>query len=346
MPNPGPSTPPLLDFAALTAAIPGEAPAGQPGAYGDLRREFERMRKEVDPVRPTVPLKADWEGLVKLATESLGKTSKDLRIASHLTEALVKLHGFAGLRDGLRLMRLLVEQCWERINPPVEDGDVGVRAGPFETMDKEDKGIRFPVTLKRVPLVGIEKEVIGCLDWKPIQDGKGQVTRAALEQAIREVPTATWEARLQDLIQGLAELNLLKKALLERLGAQAPALVGLQQAVQDCLAILHDIKKLLPAEPPPETAGPRPAGNGAAPAAVAPKGASRKDVYDQLRHLANVLRDLEPHSPIPHLIDRAVELGRMPFPLLLKEMVREDKILKELNREFGIREEPAAAKSK
>ena len=56
----------------------------------------------------------------------------------------------------------------------------------------------------------------------------------------------------------------------------------------------------------------------------------------QIDAAAEVLRRLEPHSPVPYLVKRAVKLGRMPFPTLIKQLVREESVLTELYREFDI----------
>jgi type VI secretion system protein ImpA len=47
---------------------------------------------------------------------------------------------------------------------------------------------------------------------------------------------------------------------------------------------------------------------------------------------------MEPHSPIPYLIRRAVDLGAMPFPLLMKALISDAKALDEMNRGLGIKE--------
>ena len=69
---------------------------------------------------------------------------------------------------------------------------------------------------------------------------------------------------------------------------------------------------------------------------------SREDAYRQLAQAAEVLRQLEPHSPIPYLIKRAVELGAMPFPELMQALIREPNAISELKRELGIKEPPKA----
>src|SRR6478672_11342527 len=48
---------------------------------------------------------SNWQLVHELATEMLRERTKDLQITMWLTEADLKLFGFAGLRDGLRLSR-------------------------------------------------------------------------------------------------------------------------------------------------------------------------------------------------------------------------------------------------
>ena len=141
-------TPPLLDFDELVAPIPGDDPAGGSIPFA-VREKLEEFRKEVDPdqfdaddpMRPESFQKADWEGIIELAKETLTGTSKDLLIGARLTEALVKEHGFAGLRDGLHLLLRLVAECWDRLRPAIEsDDDLEIRAGPFNWLDESDRG--------------------------------------------------------------------------------------------------------------------------------------------------------------------------------------------------------------
>src|ERR1700680_382207 len=46
---------------------------------------------------------ADWRTGRELGSATLRNRSKDLQLALWLTEANLKLHGFPGLRDGLRI---------------------------------------------------------------------------------------------------------------------------------------------------------------------------------------------------------------------------------------------------
>lgn len=342
------AAPPLIDIPALLAPIPGDEPAGSSVPY-EVRSRLEEARKDIDPndfapddpMRPAEPVRADWAGIVRLAQETLTNTSKDLLVCARLTEALVKLHGFAGLRDGLRLTRELVEQCWDRLNPPIEDGDVEVRAAPFHWLDDPDRGARFPNTLRQVPLIG-QPATYSFLDFKLFQEGRGRMTKEEFDQAIAETPPERLQADAAALRESLDEISRLTQALAARMETHAPGLIAMRQAVESSAQFVQEVLRIKgggAAAPAAPAAG---SGTAAAPAAavvpVAAAGmiATRAEAYRQLAEAAALLQRLEPHSPIPYLVQRAVQLGNLSFPELLRALVREPNVLAELTRELGL----------
>jgi type VI secretion system protein ImpA len=344
------ASPPFLNFESLLAPIPGDNPAGGAIPF-DVREKLEEKRKEInledydadDLAKPTEAKKADWAGIIRLAQETLTKTSKDLLVSARLTEALVKQHGFAGLRDGLHLMRLLVEQCWDRLNPVIEDGDLEVRAGPFNWLADAEKGARFPNSVRRVAFVVDEKSGQGdkakkysWMEWRLSQDGKGTVTRADFDSAIMETPREHFLAIEEDINQCVDELTQLLQVLNGKMASTAPGLIDLRAAVEDCRKLVKQMLGQKGGES--GAAGEESEGASAEGRGVAGKVGSRDQAYRQLAQAAALLRQLEPHSPIPYLIQRAVELGSMPFPQLIKALIREQNVLSELNRELGIKE--------
>ena len=70
---------------------------------------------------------------------------------------------------------------------------------------------------------------------------------------------------------------------------------------------------------------------------------NREEIYRMIERLADALATIEPHSPIPDLLKRALNLGRMPFRRLIKELVTDAGHLAQIYREFGIKEEDAAS---
>lgn len=334
----------LLDFDALLAPLPGERPAGQPVSY-EVREQLENFRKEDDPAdyapddprRPEKLVKADWPGIVRLARKILSQDSKDLLVAARLTEALTRQEGLGGLRDGLRLLRLLVEQAWDRCYPELDDPpDLEVRATPFIWLDDPDRGAHFPSTLKAVPLVPSESGGYSWLRWQALE---GPTDRETFEKAIQIASHEQTQANLEALSAAQEELRGLLQALGARMGPTAPGLTNLKQAVDACQLLARQIAERK--GPPP--AAEEPAGAPVAGTPITPPRATtnREEVYRQLAQAAATLQRLEPHSPIPYLIQRAVTLGALPFPELIKALIREPNVLSELNRELGIAESQA-----
>src|SRR4051794_39171591 len=122
------ATPPTLDVELLLAPIAGDRPAGRSLAYEpeyDALREARRADDATNPGEWKREAKAaDWGGVVALGVACLRDKTKDLQIAAWVTEALVRLHGFAGLRDGLALMEGIQERFWESYFPEIDDGDL------------------------------------------------------------------------------------------------------------------------------------------------------------------------------------------------------------------------------
>ena len=86
---------------------------------------------------------ADYLQVIKLCEEALAKQTKDLWLAVWLTDALIARDKFAGLRDGIDLLRALIETFWDTLYPELEDGDAELRAAPIEWLGnylEPDKG--------------------------------------------------------------------------------------------------------------------------------------------------------------------------------------------------------------
>ncbi len=350
------ATPPVLDFDTLLAPIPGDSPAGGPVPF-ELRQELDEARKEIDPEDfrddPTPPeaKKADWPGAVRVAQDILTTHSKNLDTAARLTEALTRRYGFAGFRDGLTLMRRMVEECWDRLYPVIESADdVESRAAPFFWLDEADRGARFPTTLRQVPLISNKvrgeppfADVIGyCqLDIQPDSKNNIKVPTDEFAKMLLNTPVVYVQTVAEDFAACMEEVQRFLRDAAPRFESAAPGLTGIRQALSAIKPTVEDNqRKRGGGEQPAEEA---PANGEAATGGVVATGTgraavTRDDAYRQLANAANVLKQLEPHSPIPYLVERAVELGRLPFPMLIRELVRDAAVLSSLNRELGIKE--------
>jgi type VI secretion system protein VasJ len=94
--------------------IRAEAPAGE--SARDLA-EFALVQTEIRklelPDRPAV----DWSQVVSAASLLLGEKSKDLLVAAYLAYALFERDGYAGLAEGLQMLRDLVAGYWDTLYP-------------------------------------------------------------------------------------------------------------------------------------------------------------------------------------------------------------------------------------
>src|ERR1700691_769108 len=93
----------------LLLPIPGDNPSGV-NLYSTPLFEQVREARRQDDTAPqglwehAVKL-ADYEAVIKLTTDALATRSKDLFLACWLADALLNRQGFAGLNDGLILIR-------------------------------------------------------------------------------------------------------------------------------------------------------------------------------------------------------------------------------------------------
>ena len=83
-----------------------------------------------------------WELIAAEGPALIAKTAKDLEVASWLSEALLRRHQLAGLRDGLKLLGGLVERYWDGVYPlPDEDG-LETPPDPGRRLDRRGGGGR------------------------------------------------------------------------------------------------------------------------------------------------------------------------------------------------------------
>jgi len=351
---------PILDFESLLAPIEGANPAGEALPF-TVRVKLDELRKEInpsafapnDPRRPETAQPADWAGIEELARETLTRTSKDLQVAARLTEALVKRHGFGGLRDGLRLMRRMVEDSWDRIHPVIQDGDLEVRAAWFNWLDDEMKGPQFPYTIRSVPLAKVgEEQKFGWQHWKDAQEARGPVTADAFDKAVTATPREYCQKVVDDIAESASELTELSKVLSAKMGEAAPGLAQMRRALLECQTLAQQILKRKGPPPAPATAAApaesAPAGEPAA-APAAPRPLTREDVLARLADASALLIQMEPQSPVAYMIQRAVKLARLPMPELMRILVRDPGVLGQLDRDLDLgleKQQPAQTQKK
>jgi len=378
-------SPDVLDFARLLTPIAGENPAGR-----SLRADFSptavyRLIKDArsaaraaersaawsdDQETQPSDARSEWKRLLELGPKAIAEESKDIEIAAWLAEGLVREHGYAGLRDGFRLMRELAESFWDNLYPlPDEDGLATRLASLAGLNGEESDGVII------APIAGVPITVAGscrpltladyrrALDLERLVDpdkraqriDQGAVTRQAFEKAVQETPREFYSGLREDVEECAGEFEKLCAVLEEKCGKDAnghslaPPSSAIRGALEACRHDLRGITRgLFPGEDDTESAQD---GNGGAmislqgqPVGMASVVRTREEAFRALLQVAEYFKRTEPHSPVAYALEQAVRWGRMPLPDLLAELIPEQSAREQIFKVVGIRppEQPSS----
>ncbi len=136
------ATAPTIDLDSLLAPLSAAAPAGSnlradaspTSIYyklKDARSGARAAERRADSEGAAGGLLPEWQSILNLAPKALAETSKDLEVVAWYIEGLVRAHGFAGLRDGLKLARGLVDQYWDTFFSLEDEDGLATRLAPL-----------------------------------------------------------------------------------------------------------------------------------------------------------------------------------------------------------------------
>src|SRR5262245_40759467 len=118
----------------LLEPISAQTPAGRDLRYEPLFGQILEARRSDDQLDAGSWEKqegrkvAEWDRVADLCLDALKHSTKDLRVTCFLTESAIRLDGFRGLRDCLRLTKELLYRFWDHgLFPAIEDGDLDYR---------------------------------------------------------------------------------------------------------------------------------------------------------------------------------------------------------------------------
>jgi len=352
----------MPDSTRFFAPISAEHPAGEWLRFDPLYDEIRRLREQEDPTLPQgiwqrELKKADWSGVARLCESALETRTKDLQIASWMTEAWMALHGFPGFERGLQVVAALCRTFWDTVYPMSDNGSVEPRLSPIVWI--ADKLV---LPLKSIPITaaaGDERMVYAWRDWesalylaqlKPVKGAPppsdGAVTQSKFMVAVSLTPSARFAALETELASALVALDELEQALREQLGDEkrVPSLTPLRtplSAMQKFVSRVR-IERGQAETKPASDASADGEGTMFDEAIVLSSGgaiASRAEAYHRLREAADYLMRTEPHSPVPYLVRRAVNWGNLSLAELLEELLQKNADLATINALLGIRKD-------
>ncbi len=337
-----------FDVERLLAPISASQPSGESLRHEGTYDRIKQLRQEDDPNLPQGVWQAEvrrahWPSVEQECIAALETRSKDLNLAVWLTEAWVRLHGFAGLREGLIVLRELVDNFWESIHPEARDGDVGFRIAPLEWVND-----KLSVQLKLLPLSNPDNGSprYGLADWEtallPVPKApRGQpapalhVTQALFAQSMTLTPTRDLYLLGQQVREAMDAAQELAQALDAVAGGEATSLAALRGTLASILTLLASYLNDRADLPRPELDASEPWEAGATELPLLPTGGrirTRAEAYQRLAEAADFLLRTEPHSPVPYLVKRAIGWGSLSLSELLPELIRNSGELSEIVR--------------
>jgi type VI secretion system protein ImpA len=356
-------TPPVLQFDELLSPIDGENPSGRSLKYQPLWDDITSARRgRTDAVTEGADSEPDWQRVQALACDALGTKSKDLQIAGWLTEALVHTSGFAGARDGLRLIRGLVESYWETLYPELEPEDPEVRAAPLYWLTDAQAGARLPGLIREIAIAlpdgeaGVfstaSKQSFQTRTQRDGEDSREYAERAReaqerserFQSAVNGTPDTFYITLREDLAECMEEVRAAEKTIDEKLGVDhSPSFSAVRTALEDCSEAIEQICRqrgigALPnadaAEADSANGTPIGATNGSAGGNGPLR--TRAEAVNRLREVVDFFKKTEPHSPVALLIDRAVRWANSPFESVLAELIQDDSTLSRIRDTLGL----------
>jgi type VI secretion system protein ImpA len=363
----------LIDIEALLTPIPGDNPAGENLQYAGLYDEVRNERRADEDIaqgewRKTQTKTANWNQVIKLTTEAISTSTKDLQAAAWLTEALVKLHGFDGLRDGLKFVRGLHERFWDHVYPEADEDGLDARANSVAWLSNQ-----LARSIKEVPITGAHgRENYSYFQWQQSEEfdipevlesldpeaqeridelkqravTEGKVTSEDWRKSKQATRRAFYEVTYTSLNQCWEELQALDREMDEKFGRETPGLGELTKSLDEVRSLVEKLvkeKRILEPDAPEidgvieeESNGSLENGNNSLSSSTGPV-RSRQEAFRRLGEVSEYFRRAEPHSPVSYLIERAVRWGRMPLESWLEDVIKEAGVLDNLRETLGLK---------
>lgn len=328
----------MIDVEALLAPTAEESPCGPDLEYDAAFLALEQVSqgKPEQQFGSTVieAEEPDWDA-VRVQAEALFPRTKDLRVATLLTRALVRTEGFDGLQAGLLLVSGLIERYWEGVHPRLdpEDGfDPVMRMNALAPLGDAAglvRDVREAVVVRARGQAVLVRDVEIALGKIPPRTGVEPMAMAVVEGMLAEAGVE----RLTRMVDTLQNLKALTTLLNDTVGSdRATDLKPLFAPLQALSQLAQGVRTAIGGNPVEEVEDAESPGSGemATPGAKSPKGdiTSRQDAVQILDKIIVFLERSEPANPAPILLRRAHRLMTMSFMDIIKDLAPEslDKI--------------------
>jgi type VI secretion system protein ImpA len=331
----------------LLQPISAEQPCGPDLSYDGRFDEIETILKgkpevEIGSVqRPAEP--PDWGGLREKCEEFLG-ASKHLRVAVILSCSLLKTRGLAGFRDGLRVIRGLLEQQWAPLYPlldPEDNNDPTQRLNMLGSLTAArgsvyQSWLRVIDYLYAAPLC--QPKGMPAITLEQLEAAKKRESGEAgaavdgpdfgkLTAAMRSADSEQVASNHQIVQEALEAAQGIDQFLTNTLGAGGTInFEALDKTLHEMVSTLEPIVSGGAGDQAGADAGVDGAqgevGTAVGVGGIQVRGAIRspEDVVRAINNICEYYRQVEPCSPVPYLLRRAQKVATMNFIEAVQEL--------------------------
>jgi type VI secretion system protein ImpA len=335
------------DFEAILAPLDGDPPTGV-----DLRQDYApnsiyfRLRdaraaardaeRQAETEGGDEGLPALWRPVATLAIGALKANSKDLEVATWLTEALVRIAGLRGLMAGASVIGGLVERFWDGVFPMPDEHGMETRLAAVAGLSGQGADGTLMQPLRKTSVFrrpdGLPFSLWqyqATLELSGISDPARRAQRIeagivpfeSVEKEAHLAGATYWSAQRDSLVQVIAAWKEMERVLDEKAGPESPS----GNRVREVLELMLEISNRFAPQDAPETTTDGEAAGGASTATASPGAVTgREQALRQLAEVAAWFKRNEPNSPIGFTLDEAARRARLAWPDLVAELVSDE----------------------
>jgi type VI secretion system protein ImpA len=346
----------LLDIQALLAPISPDDPGGpdprqvrdkdptrDPTGLDKLRAE---AREEGSQLSPDDPRRLKyWRDVAKLAGDLFATRSKSLSWAIWIVDAAARAGGFTGATEGFQFLTRLTNDGWnwmwpkadpkqldsadpeerETLQKELQADAVAARAGRYQSLDDPAGGLLFPNVFREWIIASADGVEVSVFNTRGTEGRPPKVSHEDLQAVARKIGPERAKEIIAEIDTALAELDSLRVAVEAKFfeadaADQATSFREVRTALEECRQAADGMLMAVEGDAPEPQEAVAPSEDGAsAPAGGGKDKVTRAGLYKQIAQIADHLTRLEPHSPVPFLLRRVVELQDLPFPELVRQ---------------------------
>ena len=331
----------ILDIESLLADISTEEPCGQDLEYDPIFIAMEAAAQgksaqvigggSGDGEERTIPAEEpNWKEVKDLSLQLLSRT-KDLRVATYLSRALLITDDFQGFCEGLNLLHGLILSHWEDIHPlldPDDANDPTQRINIISSLSDMDAGIQ---QIRKTIIVKSNRA--GQYRLRDIDLASGKTTASSdeklpetsiIEAAFLDCDIDELEKCYQAVSQVAVILESINSVLTEKVGAvNTPDMKLISSEIKrlDDLLSQQMVRRGSNVGAVAEDVAEKDGVSNNSAQSITGDITSRADVTRVLDKVCEYFQKYEPSSPIPLILQRAKRLVSKDFMEIMQDMV-------------------------